>query len=79
MKIFIYYIKILIPIFFIFFFLNYNAYLLIAALLIYVFLYRNFIDSQRLKDLGLIDRMTISPVKLFKYRIKYFHDLYFRV
>jgi len=61
-----------------FYFFESNIKALSVFLLIYVFFYRNYIDSLRLKELGLINEVTLNPFKNFSYRTKYFESLYFK-
>ena len=80
MKLIIYYLLILTPIIVIFYLLksDFNYKIFIVAMLVYIFIYRNLIDSARLKDLGLIDKITLNPIQGFSNRIKFFKALYFR-
>lgn len=78
MKLIIYYLLILTPVILIFYFLSFNFKILTLAMLVYIFIYRNLIDSARLKDLGLIDKITLNPIQGFSNRIKFFKALYFR-
>lgn len=81
MKLVIYYLLILTPLILIFYLLrsDFNYKIFIVAMLVYIFIYRNLIDSARLKDLGLIDKITLNPIQGFTNRIKFFKELYFRV
>ena len=66
------------PLLLAFYFFESNIKSLSIFLLIYVFFYRNYIDSLRLKELGLISEVTLNPFKNFSNRIKDFEHLYFK-
>ena len=78
MKLLLYYIKIAIPLVLLFYFFNSNIKALVVSLLIYVFFYRNYIDSARLKDLGLIKKVSLNPFTNFSNRLIFFKELYFK-
>jgi hypothetical protein len=80
MKLFSYYLQIMLPFLFLFALSKlFGSFTFVVGLFFYVFVYRPFVDGYKLLRTGLIDKNSFW--KLFipfnPFRLKFFHQLYF--